>query len=90
MGRFLTILVLAAFCLVIGFKVWRANRRAAADRKRAERERMVREERERELRTRLERVKKKRDELESAKDAIQSDPARAARVVARMMKDKES
>lgn len=89
MGQLLTVLILLGFCLVFGIRLWRVNRRIAADRKKASQERADREERGRKLLTQLERVKKKHDELNAAKEAIADDPARAARVVSKMMKDKE-
>ena len=88
MGRMLTVAALMLVCIVVAVKIVAANRRAALARRRAEEEKALREERENELRGRLERVKKQRDDLGLAKRAIEDDPARAAKTLGRMMRQK--
>ncbi len=91
MGHILTLAFLALAGLFILFRLRGANRAAGdaagTEKKRADAE--TRRERERELLARLERVREKRDDLEAAKDAVQSDPKRAAKVVSKMMRSKE-
>ncbi len=86
MGYLLTLVFLLAAGLFILFRLRAANR-AAGDALTAEKEK--RREQEQALRARLERVREKRDDLGAAKNAVRSDPARAAKVVSKMMRSKE-
>ncbi len=84
-------LLLTAFAVVMGFlyllfKLLAANREAGL---RFQREAEIRASRERELQERLERVKKKKDDLQLAKGAVEKDPERAGKVVTSMMKEKK-
>ena len=88
MGQILTLTFLVLVCLIVGFKLWQANRRARKRREQARLEAEKRKAREKELLDRLGRLKEK-DDLQSAKDAISRDPERAARVVAKMMRNKD-
>jgi uncharacterized protein YlxW (UPF0749 family) len=84
-------LIITAFIVVLGFlyllfKLIAANREAGA---RFRREEELRERREVELQERLASVKKKKDDLELARSAVENDPARAGKVVSNMIKEKK-
>ena len=87
MGYLVTFLILLLACCYFGIVFWRANRRAARERRAAEEAAAKRRDQEKELLERLERIRKA-DDLGRAKRAVERDPARAARVVSKMMRDR--
>jgi flagellar biosynthesis/type III secretory pathway M-ring protein FliF/YscJ len=89
MGIAATLLFLLAVCAYGLYKLVRAERRAAAANAAAVAEKEKRLEQEKELLDRLGRIREKKDELQLAKNAIQNDPGRAAKVVANMMRKKD-
>ncbi len=91
MGQVLTLLFVMAALFIIVNKLLQANRdaglREEEDKKEAARDK--RRAMEKDILERLERIREKQSELELAKDAIQRDPKRAAKVVSNMLKDRE-
>lgn len=85
----ITVVFVAAACAFMLFKLLRANREAGRAREKAEAEAKKRRDQERELLERLGRLKEKKDDLQAAKDVIGKDPARAAKVVSKMMRSKD-
>lgn len=89
MGAMLTLLFLAIVA-VYGLVRLRSANKAAAERDRREKVRKDKERREaaqQELAKSLERVKNP-DQLEQARSAIQRDPKHAAKVVSKMLREK--
>lgn len=87
MGLYLTLLLVVAALAVLAAKTVAANRRAARAAAEAAERRREREAMEKDLLTRLGKLKE-RDETALAARAIGKDPARAAKVVGRMMRNK--
>lgn len=71
----------------LAFRLRAANREALAREEREKEEQRARELKEKELLERLEKLKK-RDDLQMAKNAIDKDPKRAAKVLSKMMRGK--
>lgn len=89
MGQILTLAVLLAAAFVILLRLRGANRRARDASAAKDADAAKRKEKEREILDRLGRMREKKDDLESAKGAIQNDPVRAAKVVSKMMREKK-
>ncbi len=89
MGIAATLAFLLAVVAYGLYKFVRADRGAAVARDRGQAEKAKRQEREKQLLDRLERIREKKDDLQAAKNAIAGDPKRAAKVVAKMMRNKD-
>lgn len=86
MGLIITAVIVVLGFLYLLFKLLAANREAGL---RFRREAEIREQHEQELKDRLEKVRKKKDDLELAKGAVERDPERAGKVVSNTMKAKK-